>query len=51
MEDIIVQSFETHRIEKSAVVVYGKVYTYVLVTHTVEKKNFIYISIENEWYI
>ena len=35
------QSFETHVIQRQAVVVYGKVFTYMVVTHMVETKNVI----------
>ena len=38
MKDIMAQSFEIHEIQRQAVVVYGNVYTYTLVIHTVETK-------------
>ena len=41
MEDIKVWSFETYGIQRQAVVLYGKVYTYVLVTNMVKTKNII----------
>ena len=49
MEDIIVQSFETHGIQRRAVAGYGNVYIYVLVIHMVENKySNIHTYIENE---
>ena len=44
MDDIIAWSFETHGIQRQVVVVYSNVYTYMLVIHTVERKQNFNIS-------
>ena len=51
MEDIIVWSFETHGIRRQVVVVYGKVYTYMLVIYGKNKKIYINIYIRNGYII